>query len=49
MEELNKYLAKVVANSHKCAHCIYNNDGVCFFAYECIKNDWSCYDEGVEE
>lgn len=46
MEELNKYLAEVIQNSHKCAHCIYNHDGICFFAYECIKNDWSFYDEG---
>lgn len=45
MKELFKYLMEVIKNSHKCAHCIFNHDGQCFFVYECIKNDWSFYKE----
>lgn len=45
MKELNEYLVEVIRNSHKCTYCIYNHDGICFFAYECVKNDWSFYDE----
>lgn len=48
MEELIKFLAEVIKNSRKCSHCIFNHGGQCFFAYECIKNDWSFYNEGVD-
>ena len=48
MEVLFTFLAEVIKNSHKCAHCIFNHDGQCFFAYQCIKYDWSFYNEGVD-
>jgi hypothetical protein len=40
MKELNDYLIEVVKNSKICAECIFNHGGVCFFAYECIKNNY---------
>lgn len=50
MEELNEFLRQAVENSHRCAHCTYrHDDGICFFAYECIKHDFKFFDEGNDE
>lgn len=50
MEEMNEFLYQVVQNSHRCAHCTYRHeDGICFFAYECIKHDFKFFDEGNDE
>lgn len=50
MKELNEFLQQAVQNSHRCAHCIYHHeDGICFFAYECIKHDFKLFDEGDDE
>ena len=46
---LNDYLAECIKNSHHCAHCIYNYNNICFFAGECIKNDYKFYTEEDEE
>lgn len=46
MEELIKYLEEIIKTSRKCAHCIYNHNGICFFAYDCIKCDFKYHDEG---
>lgn len=46
---LNDYLAECIKNSHHCAHCIYNYNNICFFAGECIKNDYKLYTEEDEE
>lgn len=49
-EELLDFLLLVIANSHKCQHCIrcFHADGGsgCIIAYQCIANDFSEYDEG---
>ena len=50
MEELNEFLQYVVKNSHRCAHCTYqHDDGICFFAHDCIKHDFKFFDEGNDE
>ena len=46
---LNDYLDSIVSASHHCAHCIFNHNGICFFAYECIKNEYKMYTEEEEE
>lgn len=46
---LNDYLASIVNTSSHCAHCIFNHNGICFLAYECIKNEYSMYTEEDEE
>lgn len=44
METLNAYLWEVVANSSKCRKCALRHaDESCFFAYECIMNDFSFF------
>lgn len=46
MKELNDYLFQVVQNARKCNHCaLRHDDGICFFAYECIKCDFYYYKE----
>lgn len=53
MEELNLFLEEVIRNSHKCAHCVYchwyESHPFCFFAYNCIQQDFKGYNEGDEE
>jgi hypothetical protein len=50
MEELNEFLHQTVKNSHRCAHCTYrHDDGICFFAYDCIMHDFKSFDEGNDE
>lgn len=48
MEELNYFLNLIVMSAHHCAHCIYNHNGTCFFAYECILNEFMHYTEEEE-
>ena len=43
---LNNYLKEVIKNNRHCNHCSFNHSGICFFASECIKNDFTFYDEG---
>lgn len=43
---LNNYLKEVVKNNRHCNHCSFNHSGICFFASECIKHDFTFYDEG---
>ena len=39
---INDYLKDVVQNSYRCAHCdLYRLEGFCFFAYDCIRNDFA--------
>ena len=49
MKELHEYLIEVIKNSKICANCIFNHDGICFFAYECIKNNYDFHQGGQEE
>lgn len=50
-EKLLDFLMLVIANSHKCQHCIHcfhDDDGGsgCAMAYDCIARDFYEYDEG---
>lgn len=38
--ELNNFLEEVVKNNIFCQNCALNHNGICFFAYECVKNDF---------
>lgn len=43
---LDKYLRQVVQNNYKCQHCFCRDDqDFCFWAYECVKNDFNLYAE----
>lgn len=49
MEILNKYLQEIVSTARHCAHCKYKrHDGTCIFAYICIKQEFSEYEEDDE-
>ncbi len=43
---LNDYLIEVIKHSYRCQHCerCHENE-LCFFAYDCIKNDFYYYKE----
>lgn len=45
MDNLNKYLFKVVRRSIICKNCTFNHNGICFFAYACIKDNFKFYKE----
>lgn len=44
-KRLNDYLYEVVCNMYRCQHCERNHNGICFFAYDCIKDDFKFYSE----
>lgn len=45
MKELNDFLMKTVSNCSKCKECTHRfNTYYCYFAYECIHNDFSFFD-----
>lgn len=48
LKYLNNYLKVVIKNSYKCQHCEKYNEknNSCFFAEECIANDFTHYTEG---
>ena len=48
MKELNDYLTTIVQTARHCAHCIYNHNGTCVFAYECILHEFYNYTEEDE-
>ena len=44
MKELYDYLMEVISKCSKCKNCFFrHNSNYCYFAYECIRNDFSCY------
>lgn len=45
---INDYLKEVVKNSSYCEKCVFKHYGICFFAYECVKNDFSRFMEKTE-
>lgn len=47
---LNDYLIEVVQHSYRCAHCMLNHNGqFCFFAYDCVRNDFSNWTDEPDE
>lgn len=53
MELLNEFLTEVVANCTKCKNCTFchctGKTKFCFFAFECIRKDFSFYQERRNE
>jgi len=50
MELLNEFLAEVIHNCTKCQHCAFchmldNETDFCFFAYDCIRENFKLYKE----
>lgn len=43
MKAINDYLMRVIRNNSYCQVCELNHDGICFFAYECIAEDFNCF------
>jgi hypothetical protein len=47
---LNDFLKEVIKNNTYCKTCELNHNGICFFAFECVANDFVHYmDNGMEE
>lgn len=45
-QAINNYLIEVIQHNYKCAHCTFSHNGTfCFFAYECVKNDFANWTE----
>nr|WP_318661129.1 hypothetical protein [uncultured Treponema sp.] len=46
---LSNYLREVIKNSYRCQHCSSCHGDTCFFAYVCIKKDFSFFKEAVDK
>ncbi len=46
---LNEYLGEVIFNCDKCQNCsFYHDDNICFFAYECVKNNFNYFKKALD-
>ena len=45
---INDYLAVCIKNNYHCQHCAKNDNGICFFAFQCFANDMMHFDDGDE-
>lgn len=45
---INDYLAVCIKNNYRCQHCAKNDNGICFFAFQCFANDMMHFDDGDE-
>ena len=41
---INDYLAVCIKNNYHCQHCAKNDNGICFFAFQCFMNDMMHFD-----
>lgn len=46
---INDYLAECIKNNYHCEHCMKNDNGICFFAFQCFANDMMHFDSGDED
>lgn len=46
---INDYLAVCIKNNYHCQHCAKNDNGICFFAFQCFANDMMHFDDGNED
>lgn len=46
---INDYLAECIKNNYHCQHCAKNDNGICFFAFQCFANDMMHFDNGDED
>lgn len=49
MCELAQYLQGAVQNCSKCKRCRFQNEGNCFFSYECMYSDFLYFKEDKSE
>lgn len=49
MQFLNDYFILVIKNNSYCKTCKLNHNGICFFAYDCIANDFMHYIDNEED
>ena len=42
---INDYLAVCIKNNYYCQHCAKNDNGICFFAFQCFANDMMHFDD----
>ena len=47
-QAINDYLAVCIKNNYHCQHCAKNDNGICFFAFQCFANDMMHFDDGEE-
>lgn len=45
IENIDEYLKLVCKNSEKCSQCMLYHNGICFFAYECVANNFNFFKE----
>ena len=50
-EILNTFIKQIMKKSRRCNHCMYcynpnSNETFCFFAYVCLTEDFSYFNEG---
>ena len=46
---INDYLAVCIKNNYHCQHCAKNDDGICFFAFQCFANDMMHFDDSDDD
>lgn len=46
---INDYLAECIKNNYHCQHCAKNDNGICFFAFQCFANDMMYFDDEDED
>lgn len=46
---INDYLAVCMKNNYHCQHCAKNDNGMCFFAFQCFANDMMHFDNGDDD
>ena len=46
---INNYLAVCIKNNYRCQHCAKNDNGICFFAFQCFANDMMHFDDEEDE
>ena len=47
-QAINDFLAECIKNNYHCQHCAKNDNGICFFAFQCFMNDMMHSDDDDE-
>lgn len=48
-QAINDFLAECIKNNYHCQHCAKNDNGICFFAFQCFANDMMHFDDGCTD
>ena len=46
---LDDYLTVCIKNNYHCQHCAKNDNGICYFAFQCFANDMMHFDDNEDE